>query len=234
MFRRMRSRIGQWRDAAAVRRHYSKGDYMEAYASHTDMRVDADPRAAIGGMWEEIGRLQFQFLVSEGLQPTDRMLDVGCGTLRGGRHFIRYLDKGRYVGFDMSPRAIEAAWKLVRDEGLNPKEPRLFLNEGGSLRFESLTGDVFDVILAQSVFTHLQEASIQECFANVGNVMAEGGRFYFTFASSEFPTRRSPKDYAYPFSFFEAVASAHGLQAEDVSNRYHHPRAQGMVVATRR
>lgn len=216
-----------------LERHYAGTDYLTAYARHTDLRVEADPREAVGGMWEEIGRLQFTFLVEEGLRPSDRLLDIGCGTLRGGRHLIRHLEPGHYTGFDMSPKAIEAARALVEEEGLVDKSPRIFVNHDGSLRFDALRGEAFDVILAQSVFTHLPPSSIEECLSHVSNVMAEDGRFYFTFSSSAVPERRSQKEYAYPFSFFEDLARLHGLHLDDVSRRYDHPRAQRMVRATR-
>jgi len=53
---------------------------------------------AVGGLWREIGQLQFRLMVDEGLTPRHRLLDVGCGSMRGGVHFIRHLDAGHYVG----------------------------------------------------------------------------------------------------------------------------------------
>jgi hypothetical protein len=41
-------------------------------------------RELIGGMWETIGRLQFDFMVAQGLIPSSTLLDIGCGALRGG------------------------------------------------------------------------------------------------------------------------------------------------------
>lgn len=81
-----------------------RSDHLARYARHTDRRVELDPKAAIGGMWEEIGQLQIDFLKSEGLLPAHRLLDIGCGTLRGGRHFIGYLDAGRYTGTELSAK----------------------------------------------------------------------------------------------------------------------------------
>jgi hypothetical protein len=41
-------------------------------------------RDLVGGLWEELGRLQFEFLVGAGLRPEMRLLDIGCGCPRGG------------------------------------------------------------------------------------------------------------------------------------------------------
>jgi len=80
-----------------IRALYDQKDYLEAYSRHTDIRVERDPHSAVGGMWEQIGQLQFDFLVNHGLEPNHKLLDIGCGTLRGGRHFITYLVPGNYM-----------------------------------------------------------------------------------------------------------------------------------------
>src|SRR5690606_34302114 len=136
---------------------------------------------AIGGMWDEIGLLQYDFLLHKGLQPCHSLLDIGCGTLRGGRHFIRYLTTGKYCGIDISPKAIEYARELVIREGLSEKQARLVVNEERHLRFEKLVGETFDYILAQSVFTHLKPEHIRECFEHLGRVMHDASIFYFTY-----------------------------------------------------
>lgn len=60
-------------------------------------------RAFVGGdgdYWDKIGDLQFRFLVERGLAPSDTLIDVACGSLRGGVRFIRYLEPGHYLGID--------------------------------------------------------------------------------------------------------------------------------------
>src|ERR1700692_1589753 len=59
-----------------------------------------DHRNPAGELSEEIGKLQFDFLISMGLRPHHHLVDVGCGRLRAGAHFIRFLDAGRYCGFE--------------------------------------------------------------------------------------------------------------------------------------
>lgn len=207
-----------------------KGDHLAEYARHTDRRVETDPKAAIGGMWEEIGQLQIDFLKNEGLLPADRLLDIGCGTLRGGRHFIRYLDEGRYTGTELSLGAVDAARSLVEREALTEKHAAIIHVPDGRLTFEDLSGP-FAYIFAQSVFTHLAKRHIEQCFANLPTIMDDRSLFYFTFNETAEPTRSSFKNFAYPFGFLRAIAEANGLTVEDVSERYPHPRQQRMVRA---
>ncbi|MGB7539844.1 MAG: hypothetical protein WBM17_14975 [Anaerolineales bacterium] len=65
-------------------------------------------RERVGGLWEEIGHLQFEFNKKRGLLPGHRFLDVGCGCLRGGIHFIQYLNTGKYYVLDINSSLIEA------------------------------------------------------------------------------------------------------------------------------
>ncbi|MGQ9427199.1 class I SAM-dependent DNA methyltransferase [Gilvimarinus sp. F26214L] len=212
-----------------VHRIYDEKEYLEAYAEHTDLRVEADPREAIGGMWEEIGRLQFDFLLSRKLKPQHRMLDIGCGTLRGGQHFIRYLKPGGYHGTDISAKAIAFARQFVEENGLADKKPQLLLSTGKDLKFQEFGNQTFDFILAQSVFTHLKPEHIRECFQNIGRLMEPASVFYFTYFPADAFGQTGLKDFCYPFPFFESLAKQNGFGLRDLSWEYNHPRGQAMV-----
>jgi len=219
-------------DPRVVEELYRGEGYLDAYSQHTDLRVEANPQSAIGGMWEEIGVLQFKFLLSMNLKPHHRVLDVGCGTLRGGRHFIKYLSPSNYHGIDISPKAISSAKLLVQQEQLSDKRPSLLISESKDLKFEEFSGKKFDYILAQSVFTHLKPEHIEECFENVGSIMKEDSAFYFTYHEGEEYEQTGFKDFRYPFSFFEFLAKQHEFNLLDYTKDYNHPRGQRMVELT--
>ena len=71
-------------------------------------------RRSIGNVrhWDTIGSLQFDYLVEHGLQPQHYLLDVGCGPIRGGMHFIRYLETGHYYGVDLNAPVLEETKRL--------------------------------------------------------------------------------------------------------------------------
>lgn len=223
--------LARFSRALHLRALYASKDYLTAYARHTDLRVADDPHEAIGGIWEEVGRLQFDFLIGQGMRPDHRMLDIGCGTLRGGRHCIGYLEAGHYSGMDISPKALEAGRQLVIEEGLSAKRPRLLQTR--DLRFSEFAGETFDFILAQSVFSHLPESHIEECFAHIGAVMHTSSVFYFTFKPSARPERLGVKEFAYPFNFFAGLAARHGYRLQDMAAHYPHPRGQQMAALGR-
>jgi cyclopropane fatty-acyl-phospholipid synthase-like methyltransferase len=217
-----------------IRRLYKRLTYLEAYSKHTDIRVQLDPHQAIGGHWDEMGKIQLDFLVKQGLKPHHTLLDIGCGTLRGGRHFIRYLDQGNYTGMDISVRAIEYGQKLVCQEKLLDKQPSLRVSKNKNLKFEEFTGKKFDYLLAQSVFTHLKSEHIEECFQYVGRIMEENSIFFFTFAESNSFVHHSQKDFRYPFSFFDGLFAKYGFVAQNYSDNYPHPSGQRMIKLTKK
>jgi cyclopropane fatty-acyl-phospholipid synthase-like methyltransferase len=134
-------------------------------------------RDFVGGMWDEIGRLQFDFLQAAGLQPGHRLLDVGCGALRGGIYFVRYLEPSHYYGIDINTSLIEAANTELRNEGIVDKSPKLFVTD----KFEIPWPEKFNYALAVSVFTHLYANHICMCLKRVRNALSPDGKFFATF-----------------------------------------------------
>ena len=99
--------------------------------------------------WERHGQAQFDYLVSQGLQPHHYLLDVGCGPLRGGVHFIRYLEPGHYFGVEKNAAVLEAAREQELPRyGLQEKSPTLVAME--NFDFPSL-GQSFDYADRKSV-----------------------------------------------------------------------------------
>lgn len=212
-----------------VKALYQNKEYLEAYSQHTDLRVNADAQLAVGGLWEEIGLLQFQYLVEKGLQSHHKMLDIGCGTLRGGRHFIKYLSSSKYYGLDISLNAIEYGKKLLVEENLSHKNPHLVFNKNRDFNFCFASDKKFDFIIAQSVFTHLKPFHITECFKHVGQIMNDNSAFYFTYNKCIEYRQDGFKDFYYPLSFFTSLAKTYGFELKECETEYPHPRGQIMV-----
>ncbi|MBL27016.1 MAG: hypothetical protein CMM50_05625 [Rhodospirillaceae bacterium] len=214
-----------------VRQLYETTDYLSAYRAHTDMRVDDDRDAAIGGMWDQIGELQFNFMVANGLKRDSSLLDFGCGTLRGGLWYIRYLDPGNYTGIDISEKVLAAARGRVAENGLNDKHPNIILNEDPDSVFRCVAGHQYDFIIAQSVLTHLPADFVENIFIELRDVLKPGGCFFFTYWRGKKYDRVGVKDFYYPFDTLADMARKHGFSLEDYESRYDHPRGQSMALA---
>lgn len=204
-------------------------------------------RAWIGGMWEEIGRLQFDFLTGRGLDPAMRVLDLGCGCFRAGVHLIDYLQSGCYYGVDLSRELLDAGYEReLTPLGLDRKLPRDNLLCDDQFRLHRF-GVRFDMGLAQSLFTHLPMNHIRLCMTRLVDVFAPGAVFYATAflcppgTDWRQPVTHSPggvvtspiqDPYHYRARDFEQCIE--GLPwSLDVIGDWGHPRAQSMLQFTR-
>lgn len=185
------------RDPELVRL-YREHDFLTAYSKHTDLRVKADPHTAIGGLWEEYGVLQRDFLIAQGLKPEHRFLDMGCGTGRLARKIVPYLNTGNYLGVDISFYAILHAHLLSDSEGWGIKCPRF--------RSGVPWDEHFDVVWAFSVFIHLPQEIVTEVIYEISAGQSKGGKFFFSYVPTDERVRTGLKQFKHPYSFFENTA----------------------------
>ena len=151
-------------------------------------------RELVGGLWDELGVLQLEFLRGAGLTPTSWLLDMGCGCLRGGVHFVRFLEPGRYFGVDVNASLLQAGYgvELAR-AGLQSRLPRTNLLQNG--QFEAWRfGQTFDHAWALSLFTHLPAPAVRACLEQVARCLAPGAVFHASFfeGTSAAPATHQP------------------------------------------
>jgi SAM-dependent methyltransferase len=62
-----------------------------------------------------VGDTTVQWLIDyEGLKPSHRFLDVGCGIGRMARPLMNYFEKGKYHGFDISTDKVAYCRRTIR------------------------------------------------------------------------------------------------------------------------
>jgi SAM-dependent methyltransferase len=190
-----------------------------------------------------MGKKQFEYLVDQGLQPDHHFLDVGCGSLRGGVHFIRYLEPGHYFGLDIQQRLLDAGREELEAAGLDPTSACLMQDD--AFRFGRF-GQQFDFALAQSVFTHLPLNVIMRCLAEIERVLRPKGRFYATFFQhpgprlDTEPLRQSETVTTYPDAdpfhydpdIFRWAVEGSTLEVDPIGD-WDHPRNQQMLLFTK-
>ena len=221
--------VGLW-----WRLKWGNGRFARYQRANMNGRARHDPKEAVGGMWEEMGAFQLALLRDHGLEPTHTLLDIGCGSLRGGRKLISYLEPGNYTGTELSEGLLEAGQQLITDEGLSGQAPNLVHTT--DFRFDELAGQQFDYALAFGVFTDSTVQGIRECFAHIGPLLGPSSIFLATFGlSSELRSDPVNIRFMQPFSFFEEAASAAGLRAELAPGFSHrHPKGHSLIRVTRR
>jgi len=187
-------------------------------------------RTYVGGLWDELGLLQFQFLLEMGLKPSDCLFDIGCGSLRGGRHFIKYLNEGKYIGIDKDLSLIEYGLKEeLNREDIRLKDPNFIVNEKFNFK-ESRQKP--DISIAHSLFTHLNLNDISLCLNNLRKIVKKDHMFYATFKEGNSLLNRKISNsfsvFFYSFKTLRNLASSLGWKASYIGE-WGHPRNQKMI-----
>ncbi|NDC77078.1 MAG: hypothetical protein EBZ67_04280 [Chitinophagia bacterium] len=188
-------------------------------------------RLYVGGLWEEIGNLQFSFLLSQGLCKEHVLLDIACGSLRLGVKVIPFLEPGHYLGIDKERMLIEKGISEELDESIfSEKKPILICNS--DFDFNQF-GVYVDMAIAQSLFTHITSPQICSCLANLRPWMKPESRFFATFFESESEVKNpsEPDDhgmFVYTRRQMEDFGTSQGFSMNYLGH-WNHPRNQMMV-----
>lgn len=169
-------------------------------------------------------------MVEQGLEPQHVLLDVACGSLRGGVRFIPYLEPGNYLGIEMHRRLVEAGVEHELGLKLNAlKRPEFVVSD--QFEFQRFS-KAPDFAMAQSLFSHLTAADITLCLRNLRGVAKPNTRFYVTFFEVDRPQQNaSTSDPRGKFLYTRDEMARFGA-ATGWSSRYigdwRHPRQQRM------
>ena len=209
------------------------------YYNQQKIFIKNDHRNYIGGRWDEIGKLQFDFLKKMGLKPKDKLIDIGCGSLRGGVHFIEYLDDFNYFGTAINEELVKVGIDKELNNILKSKITlkNFIISENFDLNFKIKS---FDYGIALSVFTHLKKKNILKCLTNVSKKFVTG-KFYGTFFIVDYKNKDIPCkqldgfiSYSYkdPFHYtldeINEMAKLSGFKCKLIKD-FIHPRNQKMI-----
>ena len=104
-------------------------------------------------------------------------MDYGCGTLRMGVHAIRFLERGRYWGFDIDQALLDEGARLIGPE-MEKKAPNLRVISASTVREAADAKPAFLVSL--KVLIHVHPDELDEYFGNILTIIGTSGRAIIT------------------------------------------------------
>lgn len=139
--------------------------------------------------FENAGRQQLILLLMSGLEPSSKLVDLGCGVLRGGYWLIHFLERDCYHGIEPHAGRLETGRNMILEpETLQAKRPRFDTNAS----FDTgVFGTKFDYFLAYSIWTHASKPQIELMLDN----FVRDSTPRAVFLTSILPTGWSGRDY---------------------------------------
>ena len=164
----------------------------ESPGKHINESKAGDPnyRAFVGppDRYDLISTLQFNLLTGFlGMRARHVLLDVGCGSLRSGRLFIPYLDKGHYYGIEPESWLVQEGIANECGQDLVELKSPSFVHRTD---FDASSfGVPFDFAIAHSIFSHTSPTLTVDGLRKVGSLLRnENASYVATFALG-------PRDY---------------------------------------
>ncbi len=172
------------------------------------------PRGMIytgSGDFKRIGEMQLGYFTTYcDLKPECAVLDIGSGMGRSAIPLTKYLNKeGKYEGFDVVKRGVDWCSRNITKRFPNFQFKFIPLNndlyrQGGAppekFRFP-YDDELFDLIIVNSVFTHMVASEVESYFSEMARVLKPGGIVYATFFLYEDGTEPFPEDFDFPYNY---------------------------------
>jgi SAM-dependent methyltransferase len=171
-------------------------------------------------------RFQIDFLRGQGLRPHHRLLDLSCGTLRGGIPLIDYLDAGHYTGLEVRIDVLAEGRRELAEASLTAKQPTLLMCEQLE-RLELPTR--FDMVWAFAVLINMSDAILDTALAADSGHLADGAAFFGNVNIGDEPEGhwQGFPVVCHPWSHYQAAFLRHGLHVQDIGSLaelgHHHP-----------
>ena len=153
------------------------------------------------------------------IRKNSKVVDYGCGSLRVGGHFIRFLDPGCYFGLDLARGLYEIGQDVLGPQMLAEKAPRF-----GTVESEALDEAVAfgaDFVFSTSVAFHVHPDEMPLYHDNLVKLTAKPGAvLVFDTKISERPLRYRERAWAWPLqTYLEALAPLQFVRATKLAER---------------
>ena len=128
----------------------------------------------------EMGEKDLDFLISQNMNENDTFLDYGCGYGRTSNPVVKYLNKNKYVGIDLSKERIRIAKEYIRDCGLEYKEAEFYVSYKKKLN-TILKDRKFKIIFIYTVMVHNPISEVKKILEEAKEYLDKDGIIFFDY-----------------------------------------------------
>ena len=158
----------------------SKQKYIDYYKTFIDEKAH---KLKFQAKVIKTGNYDLELLKKLNLKKNNTLFEFGVGYLRSTKHFVEFLDTGKFVGNDISSKRIELGKKKFPI--IEKKKAKLIATKDNS--FNWLKGRKFDFLYSYAVFCHMPIKDIEEVLKNAyEKAMHKNSKFLFSYSVLEF------------------------------------------------
>ena len=182
--------------------------YSQYYTTHVASKVRTGDRAhnslgvnivtgTITEFWETGARQARRMMGLGGVEPSHRVVEYGCGSLRIGAHFIKLLDRGNFFGLDIIPDFYELGCPAVGLDLLAEKAPKLAVISPQSVAEAAAFRP--HLVFSHAVHIHVHPDDQRRYFENLSIIAgAPGTTLVFNAMLHNEPVRYKTLGWAWP------------------------------------
>jgi len=210
------------RHPTATRAQYHMGQVarqVKQGASHHSLGTNLESGE---GFWNAGAEKAARYMSAGGTRNSDRVVDYGCGSLRIGAHFIRFLDPERFFGLDVTDEFYRIGMAQIGDALLKEKSPRFgVIGEPAIAEAEAFGADF---VYSNAVCYQVHPEEQGTYFGNLLRLARKpGSRLVFNCMVADPPVRYSHRSWAWPLSAYTTALN----ELELVEARLSHERLKG-------
>jgi SAM-dependent methyltransferase len=180
------SDAGKWKadsDFEEYRKSHPGADYSQFYTSRAVALVRSGREhnslgnnivtSGIKDFWETGARQVKRLMQLGNVQPSHRVVEYGCGSLRMAGHFLKLLEPGNFFGLDVVSDFYELGVANVGAELIEKARPRFEVISEESVAAAAAFQP--DFVFAHSVVIHVHPDILPKMFDNMARIASKPG-----------------------------------------------------------
>lgn len=189
---------------------FNKSKFSDIYLNEVVHRLTHNKvHPTLGINIRENGLGLFKTILNEfKINKTSVVLDYGCGSLRVGQHFIKYLNKSNYIGLDISEHFYNLGKRRIDKVLLEEKKPYLDIISNKSINF--FKTKKINVIFSTGVLMHIPPNELTEYFDNIFSLGNAKTNCFITFLESDESFRINKLTFIYTSDYLAKIIKKYG------------------------